>query len=671
MKIGVQIMGKVSKQGLFFLLGWYQREKFINQTPVKRWFSVLSNSDVQKGLRIMAYLWIPFLSIGWLLWSDSLEAIGLLLLLLAMASQYVDYESRLSSFQKFIQKNYLKQKYQAGKIRSCDYWFGQVLKLNDYEYRFYHFMSHEKLHLARNKQKRFRLYFTKNGIALLQIMVEEPVSCLPVKRLDDVAFKNFYLIPSKKNAYGKSYYINDGRCLVSLDQVLGDEPFEKLTKALRATPQLAKCYPEFKQDIAKEHKKNKRKRISDYIESQSLPIEAANILSFINENSKKLGFRLSDLNGKNIEGNDNYVKLKVRLGENMTLASVKKNLELLETKVNCKANLTMGNQDPWLTCFYGTEKTGHAMKMDEVITDGHTGVIQLGQGKMGPVNLKIPRGDRPLFVSLGGMSRGGKSLLAKRLILTLLNLQNENGIYDYQDCYVGTVKPEDYLSEGYGDAGIVVQETPAGIYDMLKKVDSQATERQQDFFKTRTTNIKEYNEKSTKKMGKILIVLDEYENALSSGTSEKTPDGQNLAQAIESLALKIAQEHGSRGVSMIVITQNFQKQSLGRLSDGLGSKFLGYANSNVWDSVEPTREISSYLKNETDRRGLFFVNAPEFEPASPVAKFDCGFIKVRTNYLDGGQPAINRKFETSAKFEANSNLSNIESEDVDWLDEIK
>ncbi|MCJ0591094.1 hypothetical protein, partial [Enterococcus cecorum] len=187
--------------------------------------------------------------------------------------------------------------------------------------------------------------------------------------------------------------------------------------------------------------------------------------------------------------------------------------------------------------------------------------------------------------------------------------------------------------------------------------------RDKTFRKNGCVNIKQYNKKvKNNKMGKILLVMDEYRNTLDNAErlGKVDVDGneiKNLSLEIEKLYTSINTLHGSRGVNTICITQKFAKSKggLGMVADSLDSRFLGYAEADVWNTQDKSETISKYLKSKSEqRKGLFLINATAFQQSNAEVEVDkiAGFVETRTHYIDTQEIADNfdRYFDTDKKY---------------------
>ncbi|NLR32797.1 hypothetical protein [Levilactobacillus tujiorum] len=518
------------------------------------------------------------------------------------------------------------------------------------------------------------LKVVKNNVfgPLLAFRIDNEFKRHEVQTVDDYDFIQFYLLPQTNSQLGSYFYSIEGQVYQSLDALFGFKSKNDLVNILKKDKNLGLAYAETEEaaelqqeqqltDQQARARVRYRWSVSRLAEQRGLPNKLAEILTYIFFHHDDLGYSAWDLNNEGFTGNNDYLKLRMRLDGSTTISDARKTLGLVASNTRVTPTIEKIPSDSgsfYLFFILNKVMNSSHMEFDDVKSDGEKGQLTIGRGRIGDVVTTIPRGDRPLFALIGGISRSGKSTFANRMISTLLYLQDSKGVFDYSDVFIGSVKPEDYISNGYQQAGMMVKGDPESIYQMLVLVDKIATGRVDKFVKSGAINIKQFNKSHPDaKMGKILVVLDEYANTLSRAGNAKieNDDGDKikLADAIEALALKISQEHGSRGVSMIVITQNFQKSALGKLADGLGSRFLGYANANVWNSLDPSQEMANYMKDlKEDRKGLFFVNAPDFKPISPVQSFESGYIETRTNFIDTSEikAGFDRKFNTSNKY---------------------
>ncbi len=156
--------------------------------------------------------------------------------------------------------------------------------------------------------------------------------------------------------------------------------------------------------------------------------------------------------------------------------------------------------------------------------------------------------------------------------------------------------------------------------------------------------------------------MDEYRNTLDAAErlGKVDVDGneiKNLSLEIEKLYTSVNTLHGSRGVNTICITQKFAKSKggLGMVADSLDSRFLGYAEADVWNTQDKTETISKYLKSKSEqRKGLFLINATAFQQSNTKVEVDKigGFVETRTHYIDTQEIADNfdRYFGTDKKY---------------------
>lgn len=476
---------------------------------------------------------------------------------------------------------------------------------------------------------------------------------------------NYYILPDVKS---KDYILN-GWIKLDLIGLLRRESLGE-TLDVMAQNKVYTCYPEVKNKILRIEKDNLNRKRQQYVDNHNLPKKVWSIWDFFDLKVRQLGFSYWDNNSESIVGNNNYIKVRMRLiGEN-TYNDAKKKVDLVAKQLRCDVMTSPIASDHgsfWMTFILNEIKAPKTTNVTTIKRNADKGYFNLGNSRTGEYLVKLPRADELTSLLIGGISRSGKSTLSTQLISSLLYLKT-NDKYDYSDVYIGTVKDEDYLSNGFKDTGMLIESEPLKIYEMLKYVDSKATERKQLFIDHGVKNIKEYNHKyPNDHLGKWLIIFDEYANTLAAAEREQIKVGGKkvkLRDAIEQIMVKIGQEHGSRGVSLIVITQQFSKGEVGRLFDATNIHILGYAQPNVWNSIDNTQEMAKHLQAKgNQRQGLFFINAPDLPVKNPQVTFSNGFTEIRTANIDTEEVRQNfdRQFKTSDEYYTTNGLGTYET----------
>lgn len=371
-----------------------------------------------------------------------------------------------------------------------------------------------------------------------------------------------------------------------------------------------------------------------------------------------------NLNRKGIVESENALLVRVRLLGSSTMTDLRKQLPLIakSTRVKVSAIELSDKGSANLIFRLRSQYSGHQLTVKEVEDSASNGRFELGMGDLGPIALKLPQIDFPATL-IGGLSRSGKSSLTTMLVIALLSLKTASGKRTYDDIFVGTVKDEDYKALGWAKQGMYIAGQPLEVYQMLKQVDEICTKRKQRFIDTSVVNIKEYNEQHpANPLSNLLVIVDEYANLLSRAESETIEvDGKDikLNKEIERLCIKIGQEHISRGCTIIVVTQNFAKNAVGKFYDVAGARIIGFAESNVASSLDNTGELAAAMRGqEQSRKGLFFLNSPDIVPTHDtlLSKMKNGFYQVRTNYVDTGDVAKNfdEHYETDNLYRRNT-----------------
>ncbi|WP_142965806.1 hypothetical protein [Enterococcus casseliflavus] len=380
---------------------------------------------------------------------------------------------------------------------------------------------------------------------------------------------------------------------------------------------------------------------------------------------EKLGMYPHDAFGESIIENKYFIKIKMVL-QNTNKAKAKSLLNEIGLVTSITPTLIDGENDKtiYLKFKYKVDVKSREFRFKDILEQAKQGVINIGATDGGDYVVKYPREDDPFFALIGGLSRSGKSTFATRLITNALYLADDDGYFDYQDVFIASVKAkDDYFPLKWEEKGMFITDNPIETYKMLLKINDIAQKRAEIFRENGCVNIKQYNKKfKNNKMGKILLVMDEYRNTLDAAErlGKIDIDGneiKNLSLEIEKIYTSINTLHGSRGVNTICITQKFAKSKggLGMVADSLDSRFLGYAEADVWNTQDKTETISKYLKSKSEqRKGLFLINATAFQQLNAEFEVDKigGFVETRTHYIDTQEIADNfdRYFDTNKKY---------------------
>lgn len=380
---------------------------------------------------------------------------------------------------------------------------------------------------------------------------------------------------------------------------------------------------------------------------------------------EKLGMYPHDAFAEGIVENKYFIKIRMVL-QNTNKAKAKSLLNEIGLITGITPSLIDGENDKtiYLKFKYKVDVKSREFRFKDILEQAKQGVINVGATDSGDYVVKYPREDDPFFALVGGLSRSGKSTFATRLITNALYLADDDGYFDYQDVFIASVKAkDDYFPLKWEEKGMFITDNPIETYKMLLKINDIAQKRAEIFRENGCVNIKQYNKKfQNQKMGKILLVMDEYRNTLDSAErlGKVDVDGneiKNLSLEIEKIYTSINTLHGSRGVNTICITQKFAKSKggLGMVADSLDSRFLGYAEADVWNTQDKSETISKYLKSKSEqRKGLFLINATAFQQSNAEVEIDKigGFVETRTHYIDTQEIANNfdRYFDTDKKY---------------------
>lgn len=475
-----------------------------------------------------------------------------------------------------------------------------------------------------------------------------------INKSTDSKLKNYSTLPFFSTNIAK--YVNNNQIQIIIDYSLA-----KHTGSDREQINI----PSFKDyliqmDLETSFSDLKLEKEKKYLKSQGFTDKGVEILLFLANDENKKIIKMYPKDMTNIIKNKYYIQLEMKLSA-MTRGEVRKQAEYIGSKVGITPKVIPSKKDNYvhLKFKFDLPLEGRKMVVADMIEQANKGIINLGITTDGDFEVVFPRGDSPFFVLIGGISRSGKSTLATRFITTALLLNDGNGFYDYEHVFIGSKKAdEDYRSLGWDKQGMWVEDNPLKQFEMLEVIDKYMYNQKNIIAGAGCTNIAEYNAKNpNNKMGKVLLIMDEYKNTMTTAENMSKIDfGDSkikLNEAIEKKLTLLNSEHGSRGLNTIVITQSFAKNGVGRVRDTLGSQILGYADKDIWNSIDTTQEMSKHLNNKnTQRQGLFYVKAPDFEEVK-TGEFDTisGYVEIKTHYHDNDELTkhFNRQFLTVEK----------------------
>ncbi|MDB1651788.1 hypothetical protein [Enterococcus faecalis] len=476
-------------------------------------------------------------------------------------------------------------------------------------------------------------------------------SKIMAETLDDVDMNRFNIIPQA------NYLIKDNNILILFDNCITD--YLKIGKAIDIKERIELLgYLDFFENVEE----------AEEVDLSKFSNKGRQIINKLRQDDvkEKLGMYPHDAFAEGITENKYFIKIRMVL-QNTNKAKAKSLLNEIGLITGITPSLIDGENDKtiYLKFKYKVNVKSREFRFKDILEQAKEGVINIGATDSGDYIVKYPRQDDPFFALIGGLSRSGKSTFATRLITNALYLADENGYYDYQDVFIASVKAkDDYFPLKWFEKGMFITDSPVETYKMLLKINDIAQKRAEIFRENGCVNIKQYNKKvkSNNKMGKILLVMDEYRNTLDSAErmGKVEIDGneiKNLSLEIEKIYTSINTLHGSRGVNTICITQKFAKSKggLGMVADSLDSRFLGYAEADVWNTQDKSETISKYLKTKSEqRKGLFLINATAFQQSNAEFEVDKigGFVETRTHYIDTQEIADNfdRYFDTDEKY---------------------
>lgn len=490
--------------------------------------------------------------------------------------------------------------------------------------------------------------------SILQIRVRDNLKRDRITSLADYPISHFKILPrrvaNQLTAVDHSIILADAKAIIDEESnlryfdLLKSEYASYIKEYAEIAEQEAKLKAEHEEKQRRKQEKANNEKIKNELMEKYNNKKVVKALLFLYADSTKemLNAYPRDLFRNGIEATDDYLKVRMNLNSDASIANVKKQLSTVENGTGLNVKVLENQENRSVFSFFfklnNNLKSRH-MNYEEVAEEGKQGIITIGKGYLGDYKVKIPTQDAPFFALVGGLSRSGKSTLATRLLLNTIYMEYEDGEKVYEDYFISSVKDEDYTANSFKDKGMMIVNNPIDTLNMLRLVDRIGYERKEFLLKYNMINIKQYNKKSDKKMSKIMVVMDEYANLLRSADSlviEEDGKKVKVREAIENLITKINMEHGSRGINSIIITQNFSKSEVGKVRDSVECLILGYNAENVWSSYDNSGEIGKLLKTKEDNiQGIFLMNSRAFEPTKGTKSENInGFVELKTHFID-------------------------------------
>lgn len=604
---------------------------------------------------------------GFLVFVTSATGLGLMLMFTGLI--YYLFTLLIFTYEDNALLNHIADLHEKEGIRLKDAYYNHILVLYQY------FLEYQQaLGITIDMSKQFRTEWDKDFGTLLYFTIKEDRQKIITSLSDHLI--TYYKVVPLIDPYQKKLKIQQNRVsVVMLDQILlsaidkdenVSELFAQKVEYLNYFTELREIAEMQKQQAIEEERRKQqqefKQKVSQLVSERGLNNRTINILEIIQKKKEEWKFNSWKIGENGLKGNDIYIQIRCRFlqdGNIKTINNLKNQIESqFRSQILVKPLQDRGSFS--LYVLFEPTLDMYAMKVADVQEYNEQDKVFIGQSMTGPLTADWNYNANHMVV--GGKSGSGKSVQIINVLTQLSYLES----FKYRRMYItSSSKIGDFTP--FAEKGALVTSGVEKQEKVFEHVLKKLEEREELFFKSGVSNIKEYNKKyPDDSMEFIVLLADEWEN--SRGTLDT-----KLAKRLEGLIVQILNIARSSGCLVMIGAQSILKGDIGTVVDKMFVKYSGSNNKNILNTIDP--EIANYYST-LDRKpqGVFFYSS-ENTPATEESLFfgDTNYTLIQTPYLTDIEPRnlpvlLGAEEEKAILSGEDVELSTVETETLDTAD---
>lgn len=431
----------------------------------------------------------------------------------------------------------------------------------------------------------------------------------PVRSINQDELLNLSLLPMTAGVNGSWYWELGGKVRINLNALLNGESYDETIEKIASNEALAGQFRELAGDIerrkqeeadrlAKAKEAEELERYRATVAEAGLPASVATMLATIRKNKDSWGFVPWNNGNSGLRGNDHYFVAKMLVLSGNSLNSIKSKLPLIKTALRHTVMLDQGKDKGsfFLKVLMEDELNVFDMSVNRLKEFGANNQIYFGKSYTG--DLKSEWSNQAQHLGVWARSGAGKTYVMMQLLANMIYLKD----FNYRNVIITSgEKVGDFAP--FQEAGAYVGKGLPNILRAVRAVNAEARRRETLFEQEHVPNMWSYNKKvgEDKQLDRIILVVDEIENALNDPDKKASAELQTLLSA----GLNI---YRSDGITLFAAGQTPLKSRVGNLLDKLTISVVGNNQEDVLNHVGV--EIKDYFRDlKKAVVGVFFATA--------------------------------------------------------------